>query len=110
MDTDELPDFDVLVGGSPCQDLSIAKNNRQGLMGNRSGLFLEYARILREKKPAYFVLENVASMNNKDRDFISETLNVEPIMINSALLTAQNRKRYYRTNIPNVQQPKDANI
>ena len=79
-------------------------------MGNRSGLFLEYVRILREKKPAYFVLENVASMSNTDRDFISETLGVEPIMINSALLTAQNRKRYYRTNIPNVHQPEDAGI
>jgi len=99
-----------LVGGSPCQDLSIAKNNREGLKGSRSGLFLEYVRILREKKPTFFVLENVASMNNKDRDFISETLGVEPIMINSALLTAQNRKRYYRTNIPNVSQPTNANI
>jgi site-specific DNA-cytosine methylase len=99
-----------LVGGSPCQDLSIAKRARAGLLGNRSGLFLEYVRILREKRPAYFVLENVASMNNKDRDFISETLAVEPIMINSALLTAQNRKRYYRTNIPNVVQPNDKNI
>ena len=99
-----------MVGGSPCQDLSIAKRERKGLLGNRSGLFLEYLRILREKKPAYFVLENVASMNKDDRDFISEMLGVEPIQVNSALLTAQNRNRYYRTNIPNVSQPEDANI
>ncbi len=110
IDTDTLPDFDVLVGGSPCQDLSIAKRERAGLMGNRSGLFFEYVRILRNKRPAYFVLENVASMSGNDRDFISETLGVEPTMINSALLTAQNRCRYYWTNIPNVHQPKDANV
>jgi len=47
IDLDQLPDFDILVGGSPCQDLSISKNNRQGLMGEKSGLFLEYIRILR---------------------------------------------------------------
>jgi len=96
-----------LVGGSPCQDLSLAKNNREGLMGEKSGLFFEYVRILREKIPAYFVLENVASMNNRDKDFISEILGVQPIKINSAKLTAQSRNRYYRTNIPNVKQPKN---
>lgn len=89
IDLDELPDFDILVGGSPCQDLSSNKNNREGLMGQKSGLFFEYVRILREKKPAFFVLENVASMKNDDKDFMSETLGVEPIKINSALLTAQ---------------------
>lgn len=107
VELDELPDFDVLVGGSPCQDLSISKNNREGLMGEKSGLFLEYVRILRGKTPAYFVLENVASMNNRDRDFISETVGVEPIKINSALLTAQSRNRYYQTNIPGLMLPKD---
>lgn len=74
IDLDEVPDFDVLVGGSPCQDLSVSKNNREGLMGARSGLFFEYVRILRAKKPVFFVLENVASMRNDDKDFISETL------------------------------------
>lgn len=53
------------------------------------------------------MLENVASMKNEDKDFISETLGVQPIKINSALLTAQNRNRYYRTNIPNIGQPRD---
>lgn len=110
IDLDELPDFDVLVGGSPCQDLSISKNDRQGLMGARSGLFFEYVRILREKKPAFFVLENVASMKNDDRDFISEMLGVEPIKINSNLLTAQSRSRYYRTNIPGIEQPKNKGV
>lgn len=76
-------------------------------MGARSGLFFEYVRIFKIKKPAFFVLENVASMKNEDKDFISETLGVQPIKINSALLTAQNRNRYYRTNIPNIGQPRD---
>lgn len=79
-------------------------------MGARSGLFFEYVRILRIKKPAFFVLENVASMKNEDKDFISETLGVQPIKINSALLTAQNRNRYYRTNITNIGQPRDKEI
>ena len=100
IEANDLPDFDVLVGGSPCQDLSISKQNRQGLMGAKSELFFEYVRLLRSKKPRYFVLENVASMKNDDRDFISETLGVEPIKINSAVFTAQHRNRYYWTNIP----------
>ena len=60
--------------------------------------------------PAYFVLENVASMKNEDKDIISEMLGVQPIKIDSALLTAQHRNRYYWTNIPGVKQPKDAHI
>src|SRR5882762_5980183 len=55
-------DIDLLIGGSPCQDLSIAKKNRKGLDGERSGLFWEYVRILKEVKPKYFILENVNSM------------------------------------------------
>lgn len=105
IDAEKLPDFDVLVGGSPCQDLSVSKNNREGLTGEKSELFFEYVRILRIKKPAFFVLENVASMKNDDKDFISETVGVEPIKINSAAFTAQDRKRLYWTNIPNVKPP-----
>ena len=102
--------IDLLIGGSPCQDLSIAKKDRQGLEGKRSGLFWHYVRILETVNPKYFVLENVASMKKTERDKISEILGVEPIMINSALLTAQQRKRYYWTNIPNIQQPEDKHI
>lgn len=87
--------IDLLIGGSPCQDLSIAKNDRKGLEGERSGLFWEYVRILGEVKPKYFVLENVASMSKKDKDIITETLGVEPVMINAALVSAQNRKRLF---------------
>lgn len=88
--------FDLLIGGSPCQDLSIAKKDRKGLQGDRSSLFYEYVRILNEVKPKYFILENVASMSKESKNIITKELfDIEPIMINSALLTAQNRKRLY---------------
>lgn len=91
--------IDLVIGGSPCQDLSIAKQDRKGLQGERSGLFWRFVEILQKAKPKYFLLENVASMKDKDRDTISSILGVEPIMINSALVSAQQRKRYYWTNI-----------
>lgn len=88
--------MDLLCGGSPCQDLSIAKKDRKGLDGERSGLFFEYVRILNEVKPKFFILENVASMSKEAKQEITSHLyGIEPVMINSALLTAQNRKRIY---------------
>jgi DNA (cytosine-5)-methyltransferase 3A len=87
--------IDLLIGGSPCQDLSIANKNRKGLYGNRSGLFWEYLRIRNEIKPKYFILENVLSMSKEAKDTISYALGVEPIMINAALVSAQNRKRLF---------------
>lgn len=102
--------FDLLIGGSPCQDLSIAKTNRQGLLGSRSSLFFEYVKALNIIKPKYFLFENVASMSKENKDIISKCLGVEPIMINSALVSAQQRKRLYWTNIPNITQPIDKHI
>lgn len=104
-----LPKIDLLIGGSPCKDLSVAKRDRKGLTGTRSGLFFEYVRLLKECKPKWFVLENVASMKKEDKDIISKELGVEPIMINSALLTAQSRKRLYWSNIF-ISQPEDKGI
>lgn len=91
----EYSNIDLLIGGSPCQDLSIAKKDRKGLEGKRSGLFYEYLRILNETKPKHFILENVASMSKADKQEITDTLGIDPILINSALLTAQQRKRLY---------------
>ena len=105
-----LRGIDLLIGGSPCQDLSIAGKNRTGLEGERSGLFWEYVRILNEVKPKYFILENVASMPKEAKQIITETLGLEPIMINAALVSAQNRKRLFWTNIPGVTQPEDRGI
>lgn len=99
MDGFSWDNIDLVIGGSPCQDLSIAKQDRKGLQGERSGLFWRFVEILQKAKPKYFLLENVASMKDKDRDTISSILGVEPIMINSALVSAQQRKRYYWTNI-----------
>ena len=110
----ELLDVDIVIGGSPCQDLSIAKQNREGLRGARSGLFWKYVEALEVIHPKYFLLENVASMRNEDRDAITATLKriypeTECIMINSALVSAQQRKRYYWTNW-HVEQPQDKDI
>lgn len=102
--------YDLLIGGSPCQDLSIAKRNREGLKGKKSGLFYEYVRILQTAQPKYFILENVASMSNEAKQEITDILGVEPIMINASLVSAQQRKRLFWTNIPNVTQPIDRNI
>ncbi len=102
--------IDLLIGGSPCQDLSIAKKNRQGLDGARSSLFYEYVKALEFFKPKYFILENVNSMKQTDRDLISKILDVNPIMINASLVSAQQRKRLFWTNIPGVIQPEDRNI
>lgn len=102
--------IDLLVGGSPCQDLSIAKKGRKGLEGERSSLFWEYVRIKDLVKPKYFILENVASMPKADKDIISKTLGVEPILINASLVSAQCRKRLFWTNIPDVTQPEDRGI
>ncbi|WP_336761551.1 DNA (cytosine-5-)-methyltransferase [Paenibacillus sp. USHLN196] len=110
----ELGKIDLLVGGSPCQNLSIINIDRsehsQGLDGEKSKLFYEYVRALQIVKPKYFILENVESMSNEDRDVISKVLDVEPIMIDSALVSAQDRKRYYWTNIEGVEQPKDKRL
>ena len=110
VDFTEFEGFDLVLGGFPCQDLSVAKRDRKGLDGERSGLLSELVRAISEAKPKYFLAENVASMKNAERDRISEILGVEPILINSALVSAQNRKRYYWTNIPNVGFPEDKGI
>lgn len=71
---EQVGKIDLLIGGSPCQDLSIAKRDRKGLAGERSGLFWEYVRILKEVQPTYFILENVASMPKEAKEQITETL------------------------------------
>lgn len=104
-----LPKTDLLLGGSPCTFWSIAKKNRE-IDKNGIGweLFMHYKRA--QKHSDLFLYENVASMPNQIRDFISEELGVEPIMIDSALVSAQQRKRYYWTNIKGVTQPEDKKI
>jgi len=105
-----IEEVDLLCGGSPCQDLSVAKNGRKGLEGDKSSLFYEYLRILHLLKPKWFILENVNSMPKKDRDIITKEMGVEPIMIDASLVSAQSRKRLFWTNIPVVGLPTDRKI
>lgn len=104
-----LPKIDLLIGGSPCQDLSFANKKIKGLNGNKSSLFYEYVRLLNQTKPTYFLLENVR-MKPEFQQIITKELGVKPIKINSALVSPQLRTRLYWTNIPNVKQPLDKNI
>lgn len=96
--TDQVGEIDLLIGGSPCQGFSFAGKNLN-FDDPRSKLFFEYVRLLKELKPKYFLMENVR-MSKKSQDIISEHLGVEPIVINSNLVSAQNRHRLYWTNIP----------
>ena len=89
----------MLIGGSPCQDLC-SMGSHKGLAGEKSSLFFEFARALKEVNPKYFLLENNASMTKENEEIITKIMGVEPIMINSADFTAQHRKRFYCTNIP----------
>jgi DNA (cytosine-5)-methyltransferase 3A len=105
---DDLPKIDLLIGGSPCQGFSFA-GKQLNFDDPRSALFFEFVRLLKETNPKYFLLENVR-MKQEYQDVISEHLGVKPIMINSALMSAQNRVRLYWTNIPNIEQPEDKGI
>lgn len=104
---ESLPKIDLLIGGSPCTSFS-SSGKLEGFNG-KSGLFWHYHRLLNETKPKYFLLENVV-MKKEWEKIITEALGVEPILINSSLVSAQNRKRLYWTNIPNVTIPEDKNI
>ena len=131
IDSSKLPKIDLLIGGSPCTDFSFA-GKRMGMITKdnieitdlqtyiklkhegfqfegESFLFWEYVRILKEIRPKYFLLENVR-MTDKWKRVITNTMGVEPIYINSRLVSAQERKRFYWTNIPNITIPEDKGI
>ena len=109
--------FDLLIGGSPCTNFSCSKNHKAKVAKERNieegegwNLFLQYIRALKEAKPKYFLYENNFRNPKIITDSISATLGVQPIMIDSSLVSAQRRKRLYWTNIPNIQQPSDKGI
>ena len=93
-----LSKIDLLIGGSPCQGFSFA-GKQLNFEDERSKLFFEYVRLLEECKPKYFLLENVR-MGKVHEKVISELLGVEPILINSSVVSAGSRPRLYWTNIP----------
>ena len=106
--TATLPEIDLLIGGSPCQGFSFA-GKQLNFEDPRSALFFEFVRILNDTLPKYFLLENV-KMKKEYQDVISSYLGCEPIEINSSLVSAQNRKRLYWTNIPMAAMPEDKGI
>lgn len=105
----DLPPIDLILGGSPCQGFSYASHGKLNFNHPQSVLFFEFVRLLKEIKPRYFLLENVR-MANDHKKIITEYMEVNPIEIDSALLSGQRRKRLYWTNIPNVTQPSDRKI
>lgn len=123
VDPKDYKDIDLITCGSPCQGFSFA-GKQLAFDDPRSALFFEFIRILKEIKPKYFLLENVR-MKQQFQDIITDQVSacypdfqgedlfegkIKPILINSALVSAQNRLRLYWTNIPNVEQPEDQGI
>lgn len=108
----EVGEIELLGGGSPCQDfslLNVSYEHKYGLFGDKSKLFYEYLRLLHEIRPKYFLLENVKMRKDAKKE-LDEYLGVEGILINSSLVSYQNRERIYWTNIPNVRPPEDRHI
>lgn len=92
--------FGALIGGSPCQSLSITRAEIRTNLDGKSKLFFEYVRAKQEMEPTWFLFENVASMNEESKAIISELLGCDPIFIDSKNFSAQQRPRLYWTNIP----------
>ena len=108
LDLSTLPKIDLVMGGSPCQGFSFA-GKQLAFDDPRSALFFEFVRCVEELNPKYFLLENVR-MKKEYLDIISEYMGVEPIFINSSLVSAQSRQRYYWTNISGIEQPEERGI
>lgn len=108
----DLGRIDLLLGGSPCTNWSITKKEGRELTASGTGweLFSFYVKALQKFEPKYFLYENVKSMSPTIREEITRALGVEPILINSGLVSAQNRERLYWTNIQGIGQPKDKGI
>jgi DNA-cytosine methyltransferase len=117
LDPKDYKDVDLMLAGSPCQGFSFA-GKQLAFDDPRSALFFEFIRLLKAIKPKYFLLENVR-MKKEFLQVISEQVSacypeivfgIEPIFINSSLVSAQSRQRYYWTNMPNIKQPEDSGI
>lgn len=120
-DFTEYEGFDFVIGGSPCTFWSCAqtKNRETEAHGMGWNLFQQYVRAIKEAKPKYFIYENNKSMSNAIRESICGAFGFEPICINSALVSAQNRQRLYWVGIrnedgtyrkANIEQPEDRGI
>ena len=105
---DDLPAIDLILAGSPCQGFS-HNGKKLGFDDPRSRLFWHFVRLVEECKPTWWLLENVR-MKKEWADIISEAVGCQPVIINSALVSAQRRVRYYWTNIPFAGQPEDRGL
>lgn len=107
----KLENIDIVIGGSPCTYWSIAKKDRETTSeGIGYELFMHFVRAVKETGCRYFLYENNFSIHKDIKDAITKELGVELITINSGLVSAQNRKRCYWTNIPNITEPNDLNL
>jgi DNA (cytosine-5)-methyltransferase 3A len=118
-DFSQYKNYDLVMGGSPCTFWSVARMNTKGegtpereteAEGLGYDMFMKFVEAVRVVNPKYFLYENNFSINKKIKDAITNELGVEPIVINSKLVSAQSRKRCYWTNIPGVKQPKDKGV
>ena len=102
----------LLLGGSPCTHWSIAQTRNRETQPKGLGweLFRNYLLAREHFRPDFFLYENNTSMASAIRAQITAELGVEPILINSALVSAQSRQRLYWTNIPGIEQPEDMGI
>jgi len=111
-DIDAWGPFDMLIGGSPCNDFSLVNKFRKGIAGNSGKLFFEYARILQicrskheqsmeTKTPFYFLFENVI-MNMEEREVISYTLGCNPVKMDAMYISPMKRPRLYWSNMPGI--------
>lgn len=110
IDFHKYKNIDLLLGGSPCQDLSKASTKQAGLNGEKSKLFFNFIDALKIAKPKYYIFENVGGMSNLNKSIINAYFGHGPISINSNLVSAQYRHRYYWTNINNIPMLIDKNI
>lgn len=108
-DFKQYESFDLLIGGSPCQSLSIVQSKTRKHLDGKSKLFFEFVRAKEEMHPKYFLFENVASMNEESKNVISELLGCDPVFIDSKDFSAQERPRYYWTNIPLIKHKNECN-
>ena len=100
VDGTQYRDVDLVMFGSPCQSLSIVTSKNRKNLDGKSKLFFECHRVLKEVNPKWFLMENVASMKGECKDIISHYMGVQPVFVNSSYFSAQERERYYWTNIP----------
>jgi DNA (cytosine-5)-methyltransferase 3A len=111
VDFSSLGEFDLVIGGSPCTFWAICKRDRETTSeGMGFDLFMRFVDAVKQTKAKYFLYENNFSIHKDIKDAITEKLGVEHIMIDSALVSGQRRKRCYWHNIPNVEQPQDKGI